>query len=447
MGKSSFARALSNSAPTISKAVIDDALMLQNSDNPTMLLVSVQLNGINYRGWSRAMRIALGAKNKLAFVEGKIDAPEDRSEEYEKWRRCDYMVTSWILNSISKDLIGSFLYATTAREFKLKQLWDELANIVSLPLCICGSEKLATEIHNADHLMQFLMGLNDTFDQVHPLPTVNKAFSIVLRVESQKKVQSNLTEHGKVAALAIRSQGSRRDYKKYDIRKGHCDYCNLDGHTRAGCFKLIGYLEWFKSKNKQFNNPGTFKPRYTAHISHTQGHSVESTSETPLASAGPIASNELSKIEEVNTKLELLRQEMTILVKGKTVASINTVSSHPAYCHNPTNYTGNRFSSFSPTDCSGSSSFNSFTHKISSVFACCAMVTGSEAWIIDTGASDHITPYKNHMKSMCSVTAPITIYLPNSSSTQVTHIGNVALNTHMKLIDVLLVPDFNMNLL
>uniref|UniRef100_A0A2C9WIM0 Retrotransposon Copia-like N-terminal domain-containing protein n=1 Tax=Manihot esculenta TaxID=3983 RepID=A0A2C9WIM0_MANES len=115
MAESSYARALSNSAPTISKTV-DDALMLQNSDNPAMLLVSVQLNGINYRGWSRAMKIALGAKNKLAFVEGKIDAPEDGSEEYEKWRRCDYMVTSWILNSISKDLVGSFLYATTARE-------------------------------------------------------------------------------------------------------------------------------------------------------------------------------------------------------------------------------------------------------------------------------------------------------------------------------------------
>ncbi|KAG8661225.1 hypothetical protein MANES_02G220721v8 [Manihot esculenta] len=161
------------------------------------------------------------------------------------------MVTSWILNSISKDLVESFLYATTAREpwielgewygksngpmtyqikrriatisqenlsvttcyTKLKQLRDELANIVSIAPCSCGSEKLTTEIHNVDHLMQFFMGLNDAFDQVrsqvlllNPLPTVNKAFSMVLQVESQKEVQTNLKEHTEVTA---RSQSNR----------------------------------------------------------------------------------------------------------------------------------------------------------------------------------------------------------------------------------------------
>ncbi|KAG8645238.1 hypothetical protein MANES_10G045333v8 [Manihot esculenta] len=93
---------------------------------------------------------------------------------------------------------------------KLKQLWDKLANIVSMPPCSCGSEKLAIEIHNVDHLMQFLMGFNNTFNQVrsqvlilNPLPTVNKVFLMVLQVESQKKVQTNLTEHIEVTVLAI----------------------------------------------------------------------------------------------------------------------------------------------------------------------------------------------------------------------------------------------------
>lgn len=62
------------------------------------------------------MKIALGAKNKLGFVEGKVMIPKDSSENYERWRRCDYMVISWILNSISKELVGSFLYVTNGRE-------------------------------------------------------------------------------------------------------------------------------------------------------------------------------------------------------------------------------------------------------------------------------------------------------------------------------------------
>ena len=28
----------------------------------------------------------------------------------------------------------------------------------------------------------------------------------------------------------------------------HCTECNRDGHTREGCFKLIGYPEWWPGK-------------------------------------------------------------------------------------------------------------------------------------------------------------------------------------------------------
>lgn len=122
MAESSSARSQSQSTPTrnISKTIIDDTLMLQNSNNPTMVLVFIQLNNINYRGWNRAMKITLDAKKKLVFVEGKIILLEDGSEDYEKWRQCDYKVTLWILNSISKDLVGSFLYATTTQELWVK---------------------------------------------------------------------------------------------------------------------------------------------------------------------------------------------------------------------------------------------------------------------------------------------------------------------------------------
>lgn len=92
----------SHSVPTISKTIVDDTLALQISDNPAMVLVFVQLNRINYRGWNRTMKITLDAKNKLTFVEGKLAIPEDGSEDYDRWRRCNYMVTSWIVNSISR---------------------------------------------------------------------------------------------------------------------------------------------------------------------------------------------------------------------------------------------------------------------------------------------------------------------------------------------------------
>ncbi|KAL0436992.1 UNVERIFIED_CONTAM: hypothetical protein Sradi_0407100 [Sesamum radiatum] len=98
-----------------------EILKIQPSDNPGMSLVSTLLDGTNFLTWSRSVKIALGAKMKLSFIDGKIQKPEESEKGYEQWVRADCMVTSWILNSISKDIVESFLYTTTARE-----LWVEL---------------------------------------------------------------------------------------------------------------------------------------------------------------------------------------------------------------------------------------------------------------------------------------------------------------------------------
>lgn len=61
----------------------------------------------------------------------------------------------------------------------------------TLPPCSCGASKAIDEINNRNKLMQFLIGLNDTYgtirDQilgVAPLPSVNKTNYMVLKFES-----------------------------------------------------------------------------------------------------------------------------------------------------------------------------------------------------------------------------------------------------------------------
>ncbi|CAA0841259.1 Unknown protein [Striga hermonthica] len=84
---------------------IEDPIQLQNSDNPGMILVSHPLTGANYLPWRKAMTIALGAKSKLGFVNGKIPEPDEMDENYDTWKKSDYMITSWILNTLSKDIV------------------------------------------------------------------------------------------------------------------------------------------------------------------------------------------------------------------------------------------------------------------------------------------------------------------------------------------------------
>ena len=53
--------------------------------------------------------MALRAKNKLGFVDGIITKPDDDDDG--KWQRCNDLVGSWVLNSISSELVGIMLYA------------------------------------------------------------------------------------------------------------------------------------------------------------------------------------------------------------------------------------------------------------------------------------------------------------------------------------------------
>ncbi|XP_021618774.1 uncharacterized protein LOC110619571 [Manihot esculenta] len=151
-----------------------------------------------------AIRIALGTKEILCFIKGTISILDKGSKQYELWRRCDFMVTSWILNSISKDLMDGFIYTALARDLwlevierfeecngpmiyqlhrkisliaqdnvfvsvyftRLKRLWDELGSMETLPPCSCGASKVIDEINNKKKLMQFLMGMNNVYGAI-----------------------------------------------------------------------------------------------------------------------------------------------------------------------------------------------------------------------------------------------------------------------------------------
>ena len=152
---------------------------LHNSDHPSIVLVSHHLTGANYNTWSRAMVMALTAKNKISFIDGSIPCPESDDFLFGTWIRCNNMVISWILNSVHKDIADSLLYFDTAvgiwndlrdrfrqsngpRIFQIKKhlialsqgsldvstyytrlkiLWDELKGFQPLPECACGTMK------------------------------------------------------------------------------------------------------------------------------------------------------------------------------------------------------------------------------------------------------------------------------------------------------------------
>lgn len=49
---------------------------------------------------------------------------------------------------------------------KLKTLWDELEIYEPLPTCTCGAVKALMDYAHRSKVMQFLMGLHDSFDAI-----------------------------------------------------------------------------------------------------------------------------------------------------------------------------------------------------------------------------------------------------------------------------------------
>ncbi|KAL5554368.1 hypothetical protein UlMin_041769 [Ulmus minor] len=75
----------------------------------------------NYNSWSRAMTMALIAKNKLCFVDGNLFGPSLDDVCYNSWCRCNSKVMSWILHAISREIADSVMYIDNA-----KDMWNDL---------------------------------------------------------------------------------------------------------------------------------------------------------------------------------------------------------------------------------------------------------------------------------------------------------------------------------
>nr|KYP64533.1 hypothetical protein KK1_019133 [Cajanus cajan] len=56
------------------------------------------------------MITALSAKNKAEFVDGSIQRPTKSDTLHAAWKRCNNMVVSWIVHSVSPSIRQSILW-------------------------------------------------------------------------------------------------------------------------------------------------------------------------------------------------------------------------------------------------------------------------------------------------------------------------------------------------
>ncbi|XP_074327508.1 uncharacterized protein LOC141665422 [Apium graveolens] len=211
------------------------------------------------------------------MIDGTLAQPLTSTPLHPFWNRCNDMVLSWLLNSISTEIRDSVVYFST-----IKEIWDDLSirfsqsNVprifqlkkdlialnqgsMSITAYFTKMRTLTDEL-NINSLSQFIMGLNDGFTAIRgqmlmmkPLPTLSQAYSLLLQEEGQRSTpMSSVPEN---IAMNVKFAGNKSNQiasvsSKKNNADELCDFCHNTGHHQDKCFFLHGYPDWHRLYGK-----------------------------------------------------------------------------------------------------------------------------------------------------------------------------------------------------
>jgi gag-polypeptide of LTR copia-type len=430
---------------TLSKLLLQQKPTIQNQDGFTSAM-SIKLDGKNFYLWSQMLKMKFAGRDKMGCIDGLTPQPPPDDDSYKRWVINDSLVRDYMINSMDPSLIGNFLPYSTAKEMwdavcttffdgsdlsqvldlkrrinrvkqhggtienyytQLQGFWKELDIRRPNPMGCSSDIDRYKKVIQDDRVLIFLDGLDDRLDQVRanvlqvqPFPTVDEVFAIVRKEEVRQTVMMNKGDLSESSmAMIAKDQNFNKNNKNLNyIRKpnnpGGCSYCKNPKHTKDQCFKLIGYPEWWKDPRK--NKQGAAH-EVTASTGDQAKHNMKGV--VPVHGPGPFmtrepASNLCTTSPNGAEKLSLLP----------------TVEDKEGKCYALKEYDTN------------------------------------DAWIIDSGATDHMTYSKTDLISK-SEPRQTEIVNANGEVYPVTGAGDVKVSSTINLSNTLLVPSRSTKLL
>ncbi|CAM8962566.1 unnamed protein product [Rhodiola kirilowii] len=99
--------------PTPASVVDDPYYVHHNEITGNPIVTDVLVGQENYMSWKRSMEIAMSRRSKLAFIQGKYPKPSDPVMAA-RWQRCNDVLMSWLICSVSKKIVGEILHVRDA---------------------------------------------------------------------------------------------------------------------------------------------------------------------------------------------------------------------------------------------------------------------------------------------------------------------------------------------
>ena len=283
-----------------------------------------------------------------------------------------------------------------------------------IPICSCGKcecdiGSILAKKREEERVHQFLLGLDEslygavrsTLLAAEPLPPLNKVYSTLVQEERVKNVVRIKDDHSEIMALAV--QGSYKGKGRGEARDKNliCTHCKKMGHEAGNCFQLVGYPDWWGERPRETKVAG----RGRGSVSGGRGRGG-----VLRANVAQVATN--SQAPGISTSMiGEGKQGVPDLNPEQWQSLLEIINSHKT--NSATKMTGK---------------------------------TENNSWIIDTGASSHMTGSLANLEDVRKISA-CPVGLPNGGHVFATDIGSIKLNKNLVLSDVLYVPGLACNLI
>ncbi|CAM8999360.1 unnamed protein product [Rhodiola kirilowii] len=454
--------------------VLDDPYFVHHSEISSNPVVSKVLVGQeNYATWKKSMEIALSGRSKLSFIKGTYPKPSEPIMAA-RWQRCNDVVMSWLIGSVSDKIVGEILHANdvmTAWEIlessyagtdlarksdlqrelenmiqgdlsvmaykrKLESLWQEL-DAISTVKCTkvgdCNCCKQTKENKHEDRVIKFLMGLNDCYASVRThvfalteVPKFSTVYGLALQEESSRHIRkassveasalygqssqgnANHAVQGTQANQTYGNQNYNNQMRGRDANRGgfnksrpriFCTHCQMSGHLKENCYKLIGYPQ-----NPKVNKSSKVNPNGKSSV-----NAVTNTVSGELSS-------DAGEKQQLFTSSQL--EQIMAILRGGGLAEKQENTTHMA----------------------------NHVH-MAGIAHCKPTLDIPGDWLIDSGATSHFVCDAKLLKDVYELKDEHRVTLPNGDCINIKHSGTCVLGNGLVLSDVLLVPDFEVNLI
>ncbi|CAL5338710.1 unnamed protein product [Camellia sinensis] len=398
-------------------------------EGSSVQLSAEKLNGKNFREWAQSVKLAVDGRGKLGYLTGDSQKPESTDAvAVQRWRSENSLITSWLINSMKPTIGKTYMFLPTAKEvwdavretysdeenasqvfeiktrlWQMKQgerevtdyymemlaLWQEL-DLSSEEEWRCSEDSaLFKKRQEKERVFEFLAGLNRELDDVRgrilsrlPLPSTREVFAEVRREEARRKVMLKEVTATVPEGSALVSRGT---YSGPNTRqqKGRpwCEHCRKPGHSKDNCWEVHG-------------KPADWKPRQSPKTRGYQACSEPQPERQQVESnhsdSGSSSHDQLKKIMEMLATLQASGQPPKNTPPGTLAHRGNFPQAFYTF-HNHT------------------------------------------SWIIDSGASDHMTDSYHLFSSYIPCAGNLRVRIADGSLAPVAGKGSIRISDSITL--------------